>query len=128
MSLQSNLFFIDGPGGTGKTFTYNALLAAVRAEGGIALAVASSGVAALLLPGGSTAHGRFKIPIILHEASHCNVPKDSPLADLFRRCRLIVWDEAPMVSRLAYEALDRTFRDITGVRTVMHACFYMGSG
>ena len=55
MFLQSNLFFIDGPGGTGKTFTYNALLAAVRAEGGIALAVASSGVAALLLPGGSTA-------------------------------------------------------------------------
>lgn len=64
-------FFVDGPGGTGKTFLYTVLLAAVRARGGIALSVASSGIAALLLEGGRTAHSRFKIPIQLDEASTC---------------------------------------------------------
>jgi hypothetical protein len=38
------LFFIDGPGGTGKTFLYNAILAYARSEKHIALAVASSGI------------------------------------------------------------------------------------
>ncbi|XP_049345373.1 uncharacterized protein LOC125809839 [Solanum verrucosum] len=39
-------FFIDGPGATGKTFLYRALLAVVRSRGFVALATASSGVAA----------------------------------------------------------------------------------
>ena len=49
-------FFIDGPGGTGKTHVYRILLARVRQRGDIALAVASSGNAALLLNGGRTVH------------------------------------------------------------------------
>ncbi|XP_071920605.1 uncharacterized protein [Coffea arabica] len=49
-------FFIDGPGGTGKTFLYCALLAAVRSKGCIALATAFCGVAASILPGGRIAH------------------------------------------------------------------------
>ena len=40
------LFFVDGPGGTGKTYLFNALLMSVRRTGDIALAVASSGTAA----------------------------------------------------------------------------------
>ncbi len=38
------LFFIDGHGGTGKTFLYNAILAYDRSQKHIALAVASSGI------------------------------------------------------------------------------------
>lgn len=38
-------FFVDGLGGAGKTFLYGCLLSSVRAAGGIALAVASSGIA-----------------------------------------------------------------------------------
>ncbi|XP_073042800.1 uncharacterized protein [Primulina eburnea] len=44
-----NVFFVDGPGGTGKTFLYKALLATIRSAGHIALATATSGVAASLL-------------------------------------------------------------------------------
>ena len=69
--MQARLFFVDGPGGTGKTFLINLLLAKVRSEGRIALAVASSGIAALLLDGGRIAHSRFKIPIKLHESETC---------------------------------------------------------
>lgn len=61
--LQAKLFFVDGPRGTGKTFLYELLLAEVRSQGDVALAVASSGLAALLLAGGRTAHSRFSIPI-----------------------------------------------------------------
>ena len=43
----------------------------------------------------------------------CNVPEQSPLAELIRGARLIVWDEAPMAHRFLLEALDRTLRDVT---------------
>ena len=46
---ETKLFFIDGPGGTGKTFLYNTLLAKIRSEGKIGIAVATSGIAANLL-------------------------------------------------------------------------------
>ena len=55
------MFFLDGPGGTGKIEYSALLLAEIRSEGRLALAVASSGIAALLLPGGRTAHSVFKI-------------------------------------------------------------------
>jgi hypothetical protein len=40
---KEGIFFIDAPGGTGKTFLLNLILAKVREEKNIALAVASSG-------------------------------------------------------------------------------------
>lgn len=49
---ESRLFFVDGPGGTGKSFLYNVLLTYVQSQRHIALAVASSGIATLLLKGG----------------------------------------------------------------------------
>ena len=82
---QARLFFVDGPGGTGKTFLYKTLLATVRARGDIALAVASSGIAALLLEGGRTAHSRLKIPIPVHSSSVC---RWLPLA---RTCFSCAW-------------------------------------
>jgi hypothetical protein len=41
---RPNVFFIDGPGGTGKTFVYNLILGRVRSKNHIALALASSGI------------------------------------------------------------------------------------
>ena len=69
----SKYFFIDGSGGTRKTFLYNILLANIRSRGEIVLAVASFGNAALLITGGRTAHLRFKIPIKLEPSSICNI-------------------------------------------------------
>ena len=66
-------FFVHGPAGTGKTFLYKTLCNHFRAENKIVLCVASSGIAALLLPGGQTSHSRFKIPLILNEDSMCNI-------------------------------------------------------
>lgn len=41
---NGGLYFLDAPGGTGKTFLINVILAKVRLSGEIALAVASSGI------------------------------------------------------------------------------------
>ncbi|PKA56688.1 ATP-dependent DNA helicase PIF1 [Apostasia shenzhenica] len=105
-------FFIDGPGGTGKSFLYRALLATIRNQKQIALATATSGVAASILPGGRTAHSRFKIPINMKEATTCNISKQSTTADLLRRAKLIIWDEATMARKCYIEALDKTLQDI----------------
>lgn len=112
-SDHEQAFFVDGPGGTGKTFLYRALLATVRSQGKIALATASSGVAASILPNGRTAHSRFKIPINGDEQLSCNVPKQSDLAKLIKQAALIIWDEASMAKKESMEAVDRMLRDIT---------------
>jgi len=109
---KSQVFFIDGPGGTGKTFLYKALLAKVRSEGMIAIATATSGIAASLLPGGRTAHSRFKIPIKVGHNSMCNFTKQSGTAELLRQASLIIWDEVAMTKRQAVETLDRSLQDI----------------
>ncbi|KAL5723912.1 hypothetical protein ACHQM5_007246 [Ranunculus cassubicifolius] len=72
-----NLFFVDGPGGSGKTFLYRALLAHFRQNGRIALATATSGLAAIMMPGGRTAHSRFKIPVPTTSTSTCKIGKGS---------------------------------------------------
>ncbi|KAG6674120.1 hypothetical protein I3842_15G025900 [Carya illinoinensis] len=89
VSNKAGAFFVDGPAGTGKTFLYRALLAEIRSKNMIALATASSGVAASILPGGRTAHSRFKIPL--------NADKNST---------------SPMSTKHSIEALDKMLQDI----------------
>ena len=60
-SQCSRIFYIYGPGGTGKTFVFNALLDCVRQLGNIAIAVASRGTAAVLLKGRRNFHSTFYI-------------------------------------------------------------------
>ncbi|KAG2712304.1 hypothetical protein I3760_04G119000 [Carya illinoinensis] len=95
-----------------KTFLYKALLAAVRSRKLVALAIASFGVAASILPGGRTTHTRFKIPLDTNEHSMCCVSKQSALAKLLRVARLIIWDEPPMSRKQHIEAVDKMLRDI----------------
>ena len=95
-SGEGGEFFLEGFGDTKKTFLINLMLAKVRSEGGIALATASSGIAATLLDGGTTAHSQFKIPIDIQSDSTCNIPAQSDLAELIRETELVLWDEAPM--------------------------------
>ena len=111
-SQNGGIFFVDGPGGTGKTFVENITLAGVRGTGRIALAVASSGIASILLDGGRTAHSRFKIPFDILEDSICDIKAQTALAELLRQTVLIIWDEAPAQHRYCFEAVDRTLKDI----------------
>jgi hypothetical protein len=104
--------FSDIGGQDNLAHAKNLLLATVRGRGEIALAVASSGIAALLLEGGRTAHSMFSIPIPVEHNSVCDVEKESPKAELFRDVQLIIWDEASMQHKHAYEAVDRMLQDV----------------
>lgn len=72
---HSEVFFVDGPGGTCTTFLYRTLMTSLRSRGEITLAIASSGIAATLLPGDRTAHSQFKIPIDIQPSSICGIQK-----------------------------------------------------
>jgi ATP-dependent DNA helicase PIF1 len=74
-SKQDGLFFVDGPGETGKTFLYRTLLAKLRSQDKLAMATATSGVAAAIMPGGRTPHSCFKIPLTLQEGGCCSFTK-----------------------------------------------------
>ena len=66
---QDHLFFIHTAGGYRKTFLYNTIAAEVRRRGQVALCVASSGIAALLLDGRRISHSCFKISLSINEDS-----------------------------------------------------------
>nr|GEW56132.1 DNA helicase [Tanacetum cinerariifolium] len=83
-----------------------------RTQGKIVLAVASSGIASLLLPAGRTTHSRFKLPLDLTNESVCHAKKHSQLGDLLIATDVIIWDEAPMNDKRCFEALDRKLRDL----------------
>ncbi|GBN43330.1 hypothetical protein AVEN_249310-1 [Araneus ventricosus] len=89
------VIFIDAPGGTGKTFPINVLLAKIRREKNIGLGVATSGIAATLMTGGQTAHSLLQIPIDLihNEIPVCNIKKGSAKADVLQEAKALFWDE-----------------------------------
>ena len=106
---QNAHFYLQGPGGTGKTFLYKALCHYYRGLGLNVLCVASTGIAALLLPDGRTAHSRFGIPIELHESATCSISMSSKVAASLRAVDLIIWDEVPMQHKYCFEAVHRLF-------------------
>lgn len=113
---EGRCFFIDGPGGSGKTHLYNTLLRHARRQDLSAISVASTGAAALLLHGGRTAHSVFSIPTTnLDGQSTCSISVQSGQGRFIRDAALIIWDEAPMTHKHAVEAVDRTLRDIMRV-------------
>ncbi|GFW57524.1 ATP-dependent DNA helicase [Trichonephila clavipes] len=105
-SERGGIVFLDAPGDTGKTFLLNLLSAFVRKEKDMAVAVASSGIAATLLAGSRTAHSAFKLPLNLarSDSATCNISKGTVQGCVLKTCKLIVWDEATMSHKNAFDA------------------------
>jgi Rad3-related DNA helicase len=94
--LYNAAFFLQGPTGIGKTFVYTALANLYRSRGKVVLYIASSRIAALLLPRGRISHSRFGIPINKSKEALSWFSKNSPQAGLLKEANLIIWDEVPM--------------------------------
>ena len=90
------------------------MLATLRSRSEIAHATASSGIAATLLSCGRMLHSRFRVPLDAHrqELPMCSIKKGTVLAKIISDCKAIIGDEVPMTHRCAFEAVDRTLRDI----------------
>ncbi|KAF1756666.1 hypothetical protein GCK72_013120 [Caenorhabditis remanei] len=107
------LFFIDGPGGSGKTFVYNCLANIIMGKGKTILPMAWVGIAAALLPNGRTVASICKLNINDFCKSSTMKP-NSALAKVLASVSMILWDEAPMSPKAALETVDKLFREITG--------------
>ena len=112
-ALQYPLLFPYGTDGW-QEFIVNTVLATFHSRTEIALATASSGIAATLLSGGRTLHSRFRVPLDAHrqELPMCSIKKGTVLAKIISDCKAIIVYEAPMTHRCAFEAVDRSLRDI----------------
>ncbi|KAK4397568.1 hypothetical protein Sango_1593400 [Sesamum angolense] len=66
------------------------------------------------MPGGRTTHSRFNIPIDANESSECTMSTQSGAAELLRRSKLFLWDEAPMAKRWAIENVDKLLKVVMG--------------
>jgi len=108
-------FFVDGPGGTGKTYLYKTLIHTLRGQGKTVLSVAWTGITAKPLIDGKTAHSAFKFPVPLLDTSVSSMRQNSNDADAIRKVSLIIWDEVSMVNKEALIVLDTLLRDLTGV-------------
>ncbi|GFT93446.1 ATP-dependent DNA helicase [Trichonephila clavipes] len=115
---------------TGKTFLLSLILATIRSQNNIALAIASSGITATLLDGGRTTHSALKLPLNLQntEAPTCNISKNFGMGKVLHTCQIIIWDECTMSHKKALEALDRTLRDFRGNRRIFGGALILLSG
>lgn len=113
---QGGFFFLDTPGGIGKTFLISLILAKTRSQQKIALAIASSGIAATLLDDGRTAHSALKLPLDIHnkQTQYVTLKKKSGMAIVLQKSAIIIWDECTMTHKHSLEAFHRTMQDLKG--------------
>ena len=104
---KGQAFVLDACGGTGKTYTINLILAAIRSKKEIATATALSRIAATLL-----SHSRCKVPLQIHDTSMCNISRQNATGVLFQKTDLLIIDEISMGHKCVFESIDRTMQDI----------------
>ena len=110
---EGAIFFVDGPGGSGKSFLFEAILHYVRGLNEIAVACAWNGLAAALLPGGRTCHARFGFPVPLPRYNvPWNVTARSGKGQLLARSRVLLWDEIGTAPAAAVDAADACLQDL----------------
>ncbi|VDL83924.1 unnamed protein product, partial [Nippostrongylus brasiliensis] len=104
-------FFIDGPGGSGKTYLYNTIYNIAVGRRLKVLCVAWTGIAANLLPRGRTVNSAFKL-IVADENKSSSMKRQQREARILIDTDVIIWDEISMASKFAFEAVDALLRDL----------------
>ncbi|XP_045033918.1 ATP-dependent DNA helicase pif1-like [Daphnia magna] len=105
-------YFLDGPGGTGKTFVYNTLINVLQGQGRQVIAVASTGIASTLLLDGATYHSQFKIYPPITETTRSKIEEGTYNAQMIRNACLIISDEATMKTNHALDAINHLFQTV----------------
>ena len=93
-NLEAKCRFLDGPGGTGKTFVYNTVFHILKGLGKNVMTMAYTGIAAILLPTGRTIHSCFKLGINIDENSSSGVEKSTNEANVLIGTDVFIIDEA----------------------------------
>ena len=106
------LYFIDGPGGSGKTYLYNSILRNCKFQGIKTLSLAWTGIAASLLIDGRTSHSAFNLPLEYDETLSVRVPRKSDMWSKIRQASLVIWDVITFVPKYVLDAVDILLRDM----------------
>jgi hypothetical protein len=109
---NNRLFFIDAPGGTGKTYLLNAIISYADSKRINICASALSGIAATLLTRGKTAHAHHKIPIPCHHDSSCSLTRRSRGGRLLINARVIIIDEVSMMTKHQLDIIDKSLQQL----------------
>ncbi|XP_015125693.1 uncharacterized protein LOC107047436, partial [Diachasma alloeum] len=105
-------FYIDGPGGSGKTFIYITLWHLLTGQKKKVNTMAFTGIAATLLPYGKTVHKTLGLPVPLYVDSTSTIKIGTKEANVLKETNIFIWDEAPMAPRYALEIMNRLLQDI----------------
>lgn len=106
--MSGNNVYISGPGGVGKSYLINKIMAAFEDS---TILLAPTGIAALNI-GGATIHSTFKFPLGVMGSTQKNRVNDK-VRDLFDKngpVRRIVVDEVSMVRGDMFQAMDIQLR------------------
>ncbi|XP_054289208.1 uncharacterized protein LOC129004674 [Macrosteles quadrilineatus] len=106
-------FFLDGPGGTGKTFVYNTLYHLCRSRNIIVKCMAFTGIASILLPEGRTTHKTFGLKVPLTNDSKSSIKRGSSKFKELEAVNMFMMDEAPMLPKYGLDCMDELLRDLS---------------
>jgi hypothetical protein len=106
------MFFLSGGGGTGKTYTYRLIYETLRLLGLDILCVCFTGIGALLLPHGCTAHYAFSLPLNVTESSSSFMDLGSNKAAILSRVSLIIVDEVSMLHKNHLKCINKLLQAI----------------
>lgn len=88
------VFYVDGPGGTGKTTLYGCLIWSLRNRRRSVLCVTFTGIAASLMDAGMTVYSTFGLPFgTINDDETSSITMQSERAQRIRDAALIVWVE-----------------------------------
>ena len=111
---KERCFFLDAPGGTGKTFVLNAFVHYCRSIKKKVIVTAYCGVAANLLIMGRTCHSQFKFPLNQDctEGITGTLKATEQLGKDLYEADVVILDEGPMMHKKYWEQLHATCIDL----------------
>jgi len=109
---SAKCFYLDGPGGTGKTYAYTTLYHLLSAEKIRVQCMASTGIAAILCPKGKTVHSRFGLIPKVGPDTVSPINFGTKASDILVETEVFIWDEATMSSKYVLKIVDEKLREL----------------
>ena len=131
-SVPQRCFFVDGPGGRGKSFLIKVIAAWARRDGRFrAWNGALTGMVSMMYPHGITLHKTFKLPLevdITNGIPPSSVEAHSVHGNRLAQFDVFLIDELPMLHSVHLTLIDECLRNVRGDRRPFGGAVIVGAG